>query len=153
MCRQSSNSRADAKLCECMIPRTRCRLHADDVKAVIARQMLYNSKRNDKTHSRDNDLTLHYLISMFKGRDDHVCPYCNQLMDLLPTRLSKGKTLTLQRKINRIGHVKDNVIFCCFDCNRGRAEKRIHLCVGEGCTSVVDSFATRCDNHQISVST
>ena len=138
---------SDGVFCECNILKSRCRLHAPDVKVVIARQMHYNSKRNDAAYSRENDMTLKYLVSMFNDRDEHFCPYCNVMMDLRPTRLSKEKALTLQRKDNRIGHVKSNVIFCCHGCNSGRVEKKIHLCAGEACTERVDALGMRCRVH------
>lgn len=133
--------------CVCGIRRDRCRTHADDAKVVIARLMLFNSVRNDAAHGRENDMSLDFLLKMFNGRDDHICPYCNTMMDLRPRRVAKNRSLTLQRKDNMLGHVKGNVVFCCHGCNSQRAERNVYLCAAELCASRVDVQGMRCVVH------
>lgn len=148
--RSNCKKHGGGNLCPCGISKFHCRICSDDKKTPLIRSIISNSRISDKKHERYdqvNFIDTGYLKSLFGGRDDLYCPYCRELMSYLPVKLAGGRTITIQRKDNRVGHTKDNTIFCCHNCNKGRAELRIHLCSARGCTTIVDALGDRCLKH------
>jgi len=66
-----------------------------------------DSRNSDKKHARKNNLTVEFI----KGLLDKVyCTYCG----------TKDAKISLDRKNNKLGHLKNNVILACLNCNLTR---------------------------------
>lgn len=74
------------------------------------RSIYQDSRKSDKKYGRENDLNLETIASLI---DASSCSYCG---------FRDEKTImTLDRVDSAIGHLKDNVVPSCYDCNLMRA--------------------------------
>ena len=64
--------------------------------------------RRDKNKNLENDLTLEWLENNIFNKS---CIYCGRKINI-----------GYDRKDNNLGHTKDNVMPCCWDCNRIRGD-------------------------------
>ena len=76
-------------------------------------------------YDKDNHITTKYLLSL-KNYNGDKCYHCNCDLDwdnLQHTR--RDRQVTLQRIDNTKGHIKNNCVWCCFECNvKKRMENR-----------------------------
>ena len=91
-----------------------------------------NSRVSDKKSGRydkENHITSKYLKEL-KRVSGEKCTYCCCELDWShqPTHIRRPKQVTLQRKNNKIGHIKGNCVYACFECNVvKRMECKDHL--------------------------
>jgi len=68
-------------------------------------------------YDKDNHITTQYLLSL-KNYNGDKCYHCKCDLDwdnLQHTR--RDRQVTLQRIDNTKGHIKNNCVWCCFECN------------------------------------
>ena len=91
-----------------------------------------NSRVSDKKSGRydkENHITSKYLREL-KTECGEKCTYCCCELDWShqPTHIRRPKQVTLQRKDNKLGHIKGNCVYACFECNVvKRMECKEHL--------------------------
>lgn len=74
-------------------------------------RLFHSYKLRDKQRGLTNDLTKEFVLDLCKK----PCIYCGDT-----------KRIGLDRKDNSIGHTKDNVVPCCYDCNCARNNNFTH---------------------------
>ena len=80
-------------------------------------------------YDKENHITSKYLKEL-KRVSGEKCTYCCCELDWShqPTHIRRPKQVTLQRKNNKIGHIKGNCVYACFECNVvKRMECKDHL--------------------------
>ena len=86
---------------------------------------LYNLVGNSRVgdlkagrYDKENHITSKYLREL-KHECGERCSYCGVVLDWThqPTHIRRPQQVTLQRKNNKLGHIKGNCVFACFDCN------------------------------------
>ena len=80
-------------------------------------------------YDKQNHITSKYLRQL-KQECGEKCSYCECELDWShqPTHIRRSKQVTLQRKNNKLGHIKGNCVYACFDCNVvKRMESKDHL--------------------------
>lgn len=75
---------------------------------IVAREIIYNSKKQDKKKKFENNLT----ISLVEALIEKPCFYCGE----------NNIKMTLDRKNNDIGHVETNIVAACIRCNNIRRD-------------------------------
>lgn len=70
--------------------------------------LLQAYKRNDQKYGRENNLTAHWIVERIFSQP---CHYCGE---------SDWKKIGCDRIDNTIGHIKSNVVSCCYKCNKER---------------------------------
>ena len=84
---------------------------------------------NAGRYDKENHITSKYLKEL-KRVSGEKCTYCCCELDWShqPTHIRRPKQVTLQRKNNKIGHIKGNCVYACFECNVvKRMECKDHL--------------------------
>lgn len=86
----------------------------------VARWILIDSRKSDRKKGRSNDLTREWIETAIS----EGCHYCGE------TTLR----MTLDRKDNLVGHIRDNVVPACLRCNyaRGAMPYAAWLCLVSG---------------------
>jgi len=96
---------------------------------------LYNLVGNSKygdiksgRYDKENHITAKYLKEL-KTECGEKCSYCECDLDWSDQQhIRRSKQVTLQRKNNKIGHIRGNCIYACFECNViKRMECKEHL--------------------------
>ena len=96
---------------------------------------LYNLVSNSKVgdlksgrYDKENHITAKYLRQL-KLDCGEKCSYCECDLDWSDQHhIRRSKQVTLQRKNNKIGHIKGNCVYACFECNViKRMECKEHL--------------------------
>ena len=96
---------------------------------------LYNLVGNSKygdiksgRYDKENHITAKYLKEL-KTECGEKCSYCECDLDWSDQQhIRRSKKVTLQRKNNKIGHIRGNCIYACFECNViKRMECKEHL--------------------------
>ena len=80
-------------------------------------------------YDKENHITSNYLRQL-KKECGEKCSYCECELDWnhQPTHIRRPKQVTLQRVDNKLGHIKGNCVYACFDCNVvKRMESKEHL--------------------------
>ena len=91
-----------------------------------------NSRVGDmkaRRYDKQNHITSKYLREL-KRVSGEKCSYCECELDWShqPTHIRRSKQVTLQRVNNKIGHIKGNCVYACFECNVvKRMESKDHL--------------------------
>ena len=79
-----------------------------------------NSRVNDiikNRYDKENHITAKYLRQL-KEDGDGTCCYCGCVLDWSNQQhIRRPKQVTLQRKDNTLGHIKNNCVYACFNCN------------------------------------
>jgi hypothetical protein len=87
--------------------------------------ILNELKHTCKTKTRKFiDLSYDEFMDLIK---DKKCHYCNKKLEFSPHTRDKNSNYTsrayqLDRKDNTKGYVKDNLVTCCWDCNRIKSD-------------------------------
>jgi hypothetical protein len=71
--------------------------------------LLRSYRRSDRLQNKEFDLTLEFLEESIVGQP---CYYCGSIEEI-----------GMDRKDNSLGHVKANVVPCCYSCNFLRKDK------------------------------
>ena len=96
---------------------------------------LYNLVGNSRVgdlkagrYDKENHITSKYLRQL-KLDCGEKCSYCECELDWSDqVHIRRSKQVTLQRKNNKIGHIKGNCVYACFECNViKRMECKEHL--------------------------
>ena len=96
---------------------------------------LYNLVSNSKVgdlksgrYDKENHITAKYLRQL-KLDCGEKCSYCECKLDWSDQlHIRRPKQVTLQRKDNKLGHIKGNCVYACFECNViKRIECKEHL--------------------------
>jgi len=96
---------------------------------------LYNLVSNSKVgdlkagrYDKENHITFKYLRQL-KLDCGEKCSYCECELDWShQLHIRRPKQVTLQRLDNKIGHIKGNCVYACFECNViKRMECKEHL--------------------------
>lgn len=74
-------------------------------------EYFYRYKRTDNDKNRENDLDKEFLSNAMKS----ICFYCEDI-----------ERIGLDRINNNIGHLKNNVVPCCYSCNVLRSNEFFH---------------------------
>jgi len=99
---------------------------------MLEHRRLYNLVGNHRNadmskglYNKQTHITTKYLISL-KEQAGEKCFHCGIELDWSNTvHVRRNDQPTLQRKDNTKGHIKDNVVFACFNCNvKKRAEHK-----------------------------
>ena len=79
-------------------------------------------------YDKENHITAKYLKEL-KTECGEKCSYCECDLDWSDQQhIRRSKQVTLQRKNNKIGHIRGNCIYACFECNViKRMECKEHL--------------------------
>jgi hypothetical protein len=86
---------------------------------------LYNLVGNSRVgdiksgrYDKQNHITSKYLKEL-KLECGQRCSYCECELDWShqPTHIRRPKQVTLQRVNNKLGHIKGNCVYACFECN------------------------------------
>ena len=90
-----------------------------------------NSRVGDmkaRRYDKENHITSKYLREL-KRECGEKCSYCGCELDWSnQLHIRRSKQVTLQRKNNKLGHIKGNCVYACFECNVvKRMECRDHL--------------------------
>jgi len=90
-----------------------------------------NSKVGDlkaRRYDKENHITSKYLREL-KQECGEKCSYCGCELDWSNQQhIRRSKQVTLQRKNNKLGHIKGNCVYACFECNVvKRMESKEHL--------------------------
>ena len=93
-----------------------------------------NSRVGDlkaRRYDKENHITSKYLREL-KRECGEKCSYCGCELDWSnQLHIRRPKQVTLQRKNNKLGHIKGNCVYACFECNVvKRMECREHLLSG-----------------------
>ena len=93
--------------------------------------LVSNSKYGDKKSGRydkENHITSKYLRQL-KLDCGEKCSYCECELDWShQLHIRRPKQVTLQRLNNKLGHIKGNCVYACFECNVvKRIECKEHL--------------------------
>ena len=79
-----------------------------------------NSRINDikkNRYDKANHITAKYLRQL-KQDTGEKCYYCKCELDWTnQVHIRRKDQVTLQRKDNRLGHIKGNCVYACFNCN------------------------------------
>lgn len=117
-----------------------------DQVGLMIKNMVDHSKFNDEQSNRyspEKHIDEVYLRKLFKMQQK--CPYCHKTMS---TFYNSRHMVTIQRKLNYVGHTKTNSILCCRQCNKGHKELEIYLCYYEMCLNPVNFYGSICDQHR-----
>jgi len=96
---------------------------------------LYNLVSNSKVgdlkagrYDKENHITSKYLKEL-KRVSGEKCSYCECELDWShQLHIRRPKQVTLQRLNNKLGHIKGNCVYACFECNVvKRIECKEHL--------------------------
>jgi len=90
-----------------------------------------NSRVGDmkaRRYDKQNHITSKYLREL-KQECGEKCSYCGCELDWSNQQhIRRSKQVTLQRKNNKLGHIKGNCVYACFECNVvKRMESKEHL--------------------------
>ena len=77
-----------------------------------ASKMISSYRNTDKKRGRECNLTIDWFIDNIFGK---TCTYCGE-----------SKNVGCDRVLNDIGHMTDNVVSCCYDCNVARQDNFTH---------------------------
>ena len=79
-------------------------------------------------YDKENHITSKYLRQL-KQESGEKCNYCNCELDWShQLHIRRSKQVTLQRVNNKIGHIRGNCVYACFECNVvKRMESKDHL--------------------------
>jgi len=93
-----------------------------------------NSRVGDlkaRRYDKENHITSKYLREL-KQRCGERCSYCECELDWSHQQhIRRPQQVTLQRKNNKLGHIKGNCVYACFECNVvKRMESKEHLLTG-----------------------
>jgi hypothetical protein len=68
-------------------------------------------------YDKANHITVKYLREL-KKECGEKCSYCGCELDWTnQVHIRRPKQVTLQRRNSAIGHIKDNCVYACFECN------------------------------------
>jgi 5-methylcytosine-specific restriction endonuclease McrA len=85
---------------------------------------IYNELKSHKKHDKDVELTFDEFLEII---DNPICHYCNTPLKYEKYSRDWGKTNSrahqLDRKNNDLGYSKDNLVTCCWDCNRLKSNR------------------------------
>lgn len=82
-----------------------------------------NCITNHKANGFQVDITKDELEQLAK--DSPVCAYCGETLEYSSGKRANPKAASLDRVDNGKVMTKDNVVMCCYDCNRMKAEKSV----------------------------
>ena len=79
-------------------------------------------------YDKENHITSKFLRQL-KQLCGEKCSYCECELDWSNQQhIRRSKQVTLQRKNNKLGHIKGNCVYACFECNVvKRMESKEHL--------------------------
>jgi hypothetical protein len=101
-------------LCPCGRRKSDCKVCKDPIKLTI-RNMINHSKYTDKQKNRydaNNVIDKYFIQSLIE--ESTLCFYCHIQMQFI----ENNETLcTIERRDNRIGHIKSNCVLACRKCN------------------------------------
>jgi len=75
--------------------------------------------RTKKKHDADKFITLTSLVQKLV-ESQLKCHYCQDLVHITGDKKREKKQWTLDRVDNNLGHLEDNVVIACLDCNLKR---------------------------------
>lgn len=85
---------------------------------------IYNELKSHKKENIEFNLTFEEFLSIIQNNN---CHYCNDMIKYEKYSRVWGKTNSrahqLDRKDNNLGYIKDNLVTCCWDCNRLKSNK------------------------------
>jgi hypothetical protein len=84
--------------------------------------MMLKTKHKDKIKDKQNDLTYENVIELITNSND-LCAYCG--IDLQHHSRNKPRYSSIERMDERVGHMIDNCLITCLDCNLNRVGKSI----------------------------
>jgi len=77
---------------------------------------IYGRFNHYKSQAKIRKISFSLLLEDFKKRWNKNCFYCDD----------KIKTIGLDRINNKLGYVEDNIVVCCFSCNRAKGNFSIY---------------------------
>ena len=82
-------------------------------------------------YDKENHITAKFLRDL-KLECGEICSYCECELDWSHQQhIRRPQQVTLQRKNNKLGHIKGNCVYACFECNVvKRMESKEHLLTG-----------------------
>jgi hypothetical protein len=84
----------------------------------IIHKKLSGYKQQDKKNKREFDIDAELIIALKQQQNNH-CASCNCMMRWCYSD-KDPRQFTVDRKNNSLGHIKNNVMLTCLECNRRR---------------------------------
>jgi len=85
---------------------------------------IYNELKSHKKFTVDVDITFDEFLDIVKNKE---CHYCGDEIEYYEHTRNWGKPNSrahhLDRKNNNLGYTKDNVVTCCWECNRLKSDR------------------------------
>lgn len=66
------------------------------------------------------------IYNYIKKKNNEYNKHCNKNLIIKTDKPKDPKLITIERKDNKLGHIKDNCILACYTCNVTRQDKYTH---------------------------